>query len=195
MARGSGPRTSWAAMLTDQPAAPAVPAGAETLTFLRGLYHGATPPAHLVLNQFEPGKVLWLPGTDLPGIAQKAAELGAKRDTYFSCALQDPELAVRIAQGREDVTAEREQRSPRAVKLEQTRGCAESTCGIGGLWWEVDVAHAVHKHQNLPPTIEAACSLLETLALPPSAVVVSGHGLHAWWLLPELWQWPADHTQ
>ncbi len=67
------------------------------------------------------------------------------------------------------------------------RGRFEDAAAIGALWADIDVAGEAHSRGRLPGSIEEAFELLRTLPLPPSVVVHSGHGLHAYWLLKEPW--------
>ena len=58
---------------------------------------------------------------------------------------------------------------------------------IPGVWVDIDVLHSqAHKSKKLPPDIDAALSLLPG-NLPPSVVVNSGYGIHAYWLFREPW--------
>ena len=72
------------------------------------------------------------------------------------------------------------------------RGRLDDIAGIGGLWCDIDVAGEAHPKANLPKSIEEARSLLAEMPLRPSAIVSSGHGLHAYWLLHEPWLFPSD---
>jgi hypothetical protein len=69
------------------------------------------------------------------------------------------------------------------------RGTADEIDGIPGFWCDIDVAGPAHKKKNLVPTIEAAREFVRELfpTLKPSAVVMSGHGLQAYWSFPEFW--------
>lgn len=65
----------------------------------------------------------------------------------------------------------------------------ESSIGIMGLWADIDIADPdVHKKWNLPPTEEAAFELLDACGVAPTLVIHSGHGLQAWWLFQEFWE-------
>lgn len=58
---------------------------------------------------------------------------------------------------------------------------------IPGIWVDIDVqAPGAHKINALPADIPSAMSLLPD-ELPPSLVVWSGYGLHAYWLFREPW--------
>lgn len=69
----------------------------------------------------------------------------------------------------------------------KSRGCAEDVSAIGCLWADIDLFGPVHNKPRLPKTEGEARALLAEMPLPPSAVVRTGHGLHAYWLLHEPW--------
>jgi hypothetical protein len=69
---------------------------------------------------------------------------------------------------------------------------ANDVAGLVGLWADVDVAGPGHKHQNLPADEAAARALIDKLELPPSYVIHTGGGLHAWWLFAEPWTFDDD---
>jgi hypothetical protein len=56
--------------------------------------------------------------------------------------------------------------------------------GITGLWADFDIRSDAHNKKPLPPTIPDALSLLPQ-SIPPTIVVATGNGAHAWWLLKE----------
>lgn len=72
---------------------------------------------------------------------------------------------------------------------------ASDISGIVGLWADVDVADPVHTKKNLPPDIESAVWLVNSMGLKPTFVVSSGHGLHAWWLFDEPWTFDTDEER
>lgn len=74
----------------------------------------------------------------------------------------------------------------------QGRGKLADIAGIGGLWCDIDVASDAHPKANLPTSIDEARGLLAEMPLSPSAIVHSGHGLHAYWLLHEPWLFADD---
>jgi hypothetical protein len=74
-------------------------------------------------------------------------------------------------------------------------GNAEAS-GIMGLWADIDIADPdVHKKWNLPPDEGSAFELLGAVGLPPSVVVHSGHGLQAWWLFDEFWEFGSEEER
>ncbi len=74
----------------------------------------------------------------------------------------------------------------------QGRGKLADIAGIGGLWCDIDVASDAHPKANLPTSIDEARGLLAEMPLSPSAIVHSGHGLHAYWLLHDPWLFADD---
>ena len=65
------------------------------------------------------------------------------------------------------------------------RGKLADIAGIGAFWCDIDISSPAHPKDNLPKGIEEAKSILGKMPLPPSIIVASGHGLHAYWLLHE----------
>jgi len=72
------------------------------------------------------------------------------------------------------------------------RGKRGDIAGVGAFWCDIDVSGAAHPKKNLPRSVEEAASVLADMPLPPSVVVSSGHGLHAYWLLQEPWIFGGD---
>ena len=70
----------------------------------------------------------------------------------------------------------------------QGRGRTDDVIGIPGLWLDLDYQSPdAHKTRHpLPPSEDAALSLLEVAPYKPSLIVHSGHGLQVYWLFKEL---------
>lgn len=66
------------------------------------------------------------------------------------------------------------------------RGTASEVAGIAGVWVDIDIASAAHNGKPLPSTLEEARSILPPEA-PPTVLISTGNGLHAWWLFKEPW--------
>jgi len=56
------------------------------------------------------------------------------------------------------------------------------------LFCDIDIKDKVHKHENLPETIEQALTIIEGFGFDPSVTVHSGHGLQAYWIFKEPWE-------
>ncbi len=133
--------------------------------FLRLLYGEAADelPGDLGLWTLSDRACVWLPAGDLGGAAAVACRLAETDNAYFHVALHD-----RTAAG--------------------GRGTIKSARVLPGLFAEFDVQGPAHAAGALPATLEAALAhLRETFPLPPTAVVGSGHGGHAYWLFTEPW--------
>ena len=66
-----------------------------------------------------------------------------------------------------------------------SRRCSSNeVAGIVGLWADLDLKSDAHKKTALPATIEDAFKILPE-QFPPTFVVRTGNGAHAWWLFRE----------
>ncbi len=67
-----------------------------------------------------------------------------------------------------------------------SRRCpSEQIAGIAGLWADFDFQSEAHK-KSLPKTMSEALELVPK-EFPPTLVVSTGNGAHAWWLFKEPW--------
>lgn len=67
-----------------------------------------------------------------------------------------------------------------------SRRCpSEEIAGLAGLWADFDLNSDAHK-RALPATIPDALSIIPA-EIPPTIVVATGNGAHAWWLFKEPW--------
>lgn len=74
----------------------------------------------------------------------------------------------------------------RTQRLEGRRGGAEDCHQLPGMWIDVDIAGPGHADStHLPADLPAALALVNTFPLPPTAIVHTGGGVHAWWLFAE----------
>lgn len=64
---------------------------------------------------------------------------------------------------------------------------AADAIGIGGLWLDLDVQGGPDGRDHGAPT-KAAALEVGAAVLEPTLVVDSGHGIHTWHLLPEVWR-------
>ena len=88
--------------------------------------------------------------------ATMAIQLGG--DVYFHCASHDPSKAT-------------------------GRGNNDSAVLIPYLWGDIDVAESNKDNGRNYPKREFAINALRNLPVPPSCIVDSGNGLHAYWFL------------
>jgi hypothetical protein len=76
-----------------------------------------------------------------------------------------------------------------------TRRCvSDGVIGIVGLWADFDLKSDAHPKEALPATVEQALSILPT-EVSPSIVVLTGNGIHAWWLFKEPWVFESEQDQ
>jgi hypothetical protein len=61
---------------------------------------------------------------------------------------------------------------------------AEKTAGIAAMWADIDIQSDAHAKKALPATITDALSIMPA-SMPPTIIVATGNGIHAWWLLKE----------
>jgi len=62
------------------------------------------------------------------------------------------------------------------------------------LWADIDLRSDAHDKSTLPCTVEEALSILPQ-ELPPTFVVPTGNGIHAWWLFREPWVFQNDEDR
>jgi hypothetical protein len=62
---------------------------------------------------------------------------------------------------------------------------SEEITAIAGVWQDFDLAGPIHPKKALPATLAEALSVIPA-EFPPSLIVDTGHGCHAWWLLREI---------
>lgn len=133
--------------------------------FLRALY-GTADGGFLALWILKPGntsETAWVPITDLALAASLAAEAAdAGNQVYFGVGLHPAPLGS----GR--------------------RGAEAGVCGLPGLFADVDFGTDGHTSLSLPPTLEDALAILAAIPIPPTIIVFTGHGIHAYWLFPEV---------
>ncbi|MCX7779624.1 MAG: DUF927 domain-containing protein [Negativicutes bacterium] len=59
--------------------------------------------------------------------------------------------------------------------------------GFPAAWVDIDIySPGAHARDNLPRSVQEAMSLLPE-HIPPSIIVWTGYGIHAWWLFSECW--------
>lgn len=74
------------------------------------------------------------------------------------------------------------------------RCLSHNIAGIFGLWVDIDLRSDAHPNKMLPSTVEEALSILPP-ELPPTLIVHTGNGIHAWWLFREHWVFQGDEDR
>jgi len=76
-----------------------------------------------------------------------------------------------------------------------TRRCAsEEIAGISGFWADFDLRSDAHDKKALPTTIPDALSVIPA-SMPPTIVIATGNGVHAWWLFKEPYLFDSDEDR
>lgn len=75
-----------------------------------------------------------------------------------------------------------------------SRPSAADSRAIAGLWLDIDVDGGPQNKTGCAPDQDAAWRLANAI-LTPTVAVWSGYGLHAWYLLPELWMFYRQEDQ
>ena len=76
--------------------------------------------------------------------------------------------------------------------LGPSRRCkSEEVAGMGGLGADFDFKSEAHGTKPLPTNVEEALSIIPP-TLPPTIVVFTGNGIHAWWMLKEPFVFDSD---
>lgn len=110
----------------------------------------------------DPFATRWVLAHDTAGAGREAEALAADCNVWFG-------LGVR-----------------RDLGGDMERGTSEDVIALPCLWMELDVKPGAFESK------EAIVSFLRTLPLQPSAIIDSGHGLHAYWIFKELWYFDND---
>ena len=114
----------------------------------------------------------WFQTGDIERVAGLATDLGQTTNVYFGVG-----------------TSDRKRGTKQRVKL-------GDASGIYGLWADVDIRNPdAHKKLNLPGSIEEATEVLNIGGLAPTALVDSGHGLHAWWVFGDFWSFESAYDR
>jgi hypothetical protein len=130
---------------------------AERRTFLEAVFAGKPDDLHILL---------WT--------------LPEKRSHWFRSVAE----AARLAESASDVDLY-EGVGLSATDNGPARRCvADAVAGIVGLWADIDLKSEAHSKLSLPATVEEALRVLPS-EFPPTYIIATGNGLHAWWLFKE----------
>lgn len=142
----------------------------QTQLFFHSIF-GPTPPGYIIIWTKDDQETLCIPGKEIDKLPSITTRLAKSKEVYFAVGLQESSLGKR------------------------NRGTAQSVCGIGTQWMDIDFSHGCHKKENLPASLEEALAFIDGLPLKPSIIVNSGHGLHVYWLLSQLWKFEDDQDR
>ena len=131
--------------------------------FLHSLFGDGISELDRILIWTAPAKLSFY--ASVPAEAIKHVDrIGQRQNIYFGCGLVPRNLGLY------------ERAKPQHIR------------GIPGIWADIDVINPkAHNKTDLPPSIEDAIVLAETLPLMPTLIVLSGHGIQPWWLFKEPW--------
>ena len=136
----------------------ATPANANIAAlFLKALFAGKPDELHLLLWTLPEKRSHWFQNVESA--------------IQFAASLRERDLYVGVGLSRQDYCS--------------TRRCPSSeVVGIVGLWADLDLKSEAHPKAALPATVEDAMKILPD-EFPPTFVVRTGNGAHAWWLFRE----------
>lgn len=141
-----------------------------TIQFLEALY-GEELPGHLVIWTLE-GRASHY-HTSLTRAANDAVALVKQnKNVYFGVCLQNKKAAL--------------------ARDKKSRGFEDTVAAIPGFWIDIDIQGPGHKAQDLPVSTKEALDFTNDFPLPPTLIVHSGGGLHAYWLFKELIELESD---
>jgi len=72
------------------------------------------------------------------------------------------------------------------------RGESTDISEVVGLYMDFDIKGEAHKEKRLPEKAEELQAFIHQLSMKPSIIVVSGNGIHCYWLLKESFQIKSD---
>jgi hypothetical protein len=129
----------------------------EVTLFLKALFAGKPDDLHVLLWTFPEKRSNWFQNVES---AIQFAESMRQRDLYVGVGLSGQDYGA-------------------------SRRCpSNEVAGIVGLWADLDLKSDAHPKAALPATIEDAIKILPE-QFPPTFVVRTGNGAHAWWLFRE----------
>lgn len=145
-----------------------------SLRFLRALFteERVTGSSELVLWSHRGGSY-W--ARSLEAASAEARRRARQTDVYFTVCLHARSRALGAARARRG----------RAVALAGCRGSEASAVVMPALWVDLDCRGGRHASKRLPSRREASELLEAAIPFEPSALVWSGGGYHAYWILKE----------
>lgn len=131
--------------------------------FLEALFPEVPEDAAILLWTLRGRRSVWC--TDVESAADKVVEIAD--DVYVGACL-----------------------GPRSIMddplASKKRAKKDQVVALAGFCLDIDFKHSAHQKKNLPPNLEAAMHLLDLMPCKASVKVLTGHGVHGWWLSKEL---------
>lgn len=72
------------------------------------------------------------------------------------------------------------------------RGVEAEVAAIAAFWIDIDFQDEVHKKKNLPKDLDASVELVRRFPISPTFIIISGHGIQAWWIFDSVWNFADD---
>ncbi len=138
--------------------------------WLREMY-GSEAPGFLVLWEKTTKSTVSFPAKSLDIASEAALTIGSVGEVYYGLGLQAQQ------------------------PVGQSRGKSDTTCALGGLWFDIDIAGDGHAQSRLPKTLDEVREFVAQLPVPPTALIHSGGGVHAYWLGTHLWRFDTPNER
>lgn len=135
-----------------------------TATDWLNVVYGADAPGFLVLWEKTTKSTVSFPATNLEAAGETAQNIGSVGEVYYGLGLQSQ------------------------APVGRSRGKSDTTCALGGLWFDIDIAGEGHAQTDLPKTLDEVREFVAELPVPPTTLIHSGGGVHAYWLGTQLWR-------
>src|SRR4051794_35241200 len=141
--------------------------GNEARSFLHALFAGKPDEAYILVWTLAGKKSHWFRNVEA---AIEFADSKREQDVYVGFGLSGEEYGP-------------------------VRRCtSDNVTGIVGLWADIDLKSDAHCKVSLPTTVEDALTILPT-ELPPPFLILTGNGVHAWWLFREPLMFGSEQEQ
>ena len=129
-----------------------------TQRFLSEIYKGCDE-GFVTLTALPSRNTKWFKAGEIEKIAKTAENIGKKTNVFFGVGLRSKVLQNGLRGSEKDISC------------------------ITTLYADVDIRGSAHAQEDLPETIDEAVSFLNDLKIKPSIIVMSGNGIHSYWLL------------
>lgn len=117
---------------------------------------------------------------------ETAGRVSTASDLYYGVCLQDKVHAL---------NERRRRTQDESANLNYSRGYANTTVVVPGLWLDLDIAGDGHEKKGLPRTQLDCDKILEEMPFDPTWVIQTGGGTHVYWLFREPWVLDSDEER